>query len=212
MGGYRDGYWPMMGPGMMGDRSVPQYTEELSLPMDQAKYLAEQYLGSLNDPDLAVKEIMEFEQNFYIIFYEESTGVGAFEMLIWKSGQTAGRLVPEPGPNMMWNTKYGGMMGHMDGGMMGGGMMGGQYRDVPTADIPIDEDEAKKIGQQYLDEYLPDATIEESTRFYGYYTFDFGKEGEIVGMFSVNGYNGQVWYHGWHGAFIGMEEYYEHHD
>lgn len=47
----------------------------------------------------------------------------------------------------------------------------------------------------------------ESTKFYGYHTFDFGRDGKIIGMFSVNGYSGQVWYHGWHGVFIGMEEY-----
>ncbi|MCW3975345.1 MAG: hypothetical protein NWE86_03775 [Candidatus Bathyarchaeota archaeon] len=227
MSGYRDGYWPMGGPGMMGDRGAPQYSNGLSITMDQAKYIAEQYPSSLNNPDLAVKEIMEFDYNFYVIFYEKSTGIGAFEMLIWKKDPGGmmgrggmmggsvimGQIVPEPGPNMMWNTKYGGMMCHMSGDMMGGGMMGGQYEGIPTADMPIGEDEGRRIGQQYLDEYLSGATIEESTTFYGYYTFDFGKDGEIYGMFSVNGYNGQIWYHGWHGPFIGMEEYEDdHHD
>lgn len=212
MGAYGGGYWPMMGPGMMGDWSAPGDSRQVSMSMEQAEYLANQYLASLNDPDLAVKEIMEFEQNFYVIYYERSTGIGAFEMLIWKTGGNAGRITPEPGPNMMWNTKYGGMMGHMGGGMMGGGMMGG-YRqgEVPTADMPIGEDQAKKIGQEYLDQYSSGSTIVESTKFYGYYTFDFVKDGEIQGMFSVNGYSGQVWYHGWHGAFIGMEEYGEEH-
>ena len=153
---------------------------------------------------------MEFENNFYIIYYEKSTGLGAFEMLIWKTSPNAGQIMPEPGPNMMWNTKYGGMMGHMGGFM--GGMMGGRYRGEATADMPIDEDEARRIGQEYLDEYMPRAVIMESTKFYGYYTFDFGKDGKIIGMFSVNGYNGQVWYHGWHGAFITMEEYGEGHE
>lgn len=94
------GYCPMegfmdqstWGPGMMDQRmdpdmkwnySTPEYTEE-PLTLDQAEYLAKQYLGSLNNPDLEIKEIMEFEYNFYIIDYEKSTGIGAFEMLIWK--------------------------------------------------------------------------------------------------------------------------------
>jgi len=66
-------------------------------------------LTSLNSLDLAIGEIMEFEQNFYVIYYEKSTGIGAFEMLIDKR---TGRIFPEYGPNMMWNTKYGhlGMM------------------------------------------------------------------------------------------------------
>ena len=79
---------------------------------------------------------------FYIVYYEKNTGIGAFEMLIWKqtppSGMmggmmgcgmgggnriTAGVIMPEPGPNMMWNTKYS-PMGYR---MMGQGMMG--YRN-----------------------------------------------------------------------------------
>jgi hypothetical protein len=89
--------------------------------MAQAVEISEAYLESLNDPDLAIAEIMEFERNFYVVFYERSTGVGAFEMLIDKE---TGRIFPEYGPNMMWNTKYGhgGMGWSMMG--MGGPMMG----------------------------------------------------------------------------------------
>ena len=86
-------------------------------------------------------------------------------------------------------------------------MMGGQQGRTPTADMPIGEGEAKTIGQQYLDRYFPGATIEGVNRFYGYYTFDFEKDGKIQGMFSVNGYTGQTWYHGWHGAFIDENEF-----
>ncbi|MEM2895994.1 MAG: hypothetical protein QW265_00460 [Candidatus Bathyarchaeia archaeon] len=161
---------------------VYRYRPSLPLTMEQAASMVKLYLDSLNNPDLAIKEIMEFEQNFYIIFYEKSTGIGAFEMLIWKTNPSymmgsmmVGQIMPEPGPNMMWNTKYGGKMGHMGSGMMGGEMMVSRYRGVPTADMPIDEDEAKEIGQQYLDIYFPTAAIMESTKFYGYYTFDFGK-------------------------------------
>jgi hypothetical protein len=195
------------------------------ISMDQAKAIADHYLDSLNNPDLIIKEIMEFQSNFYIMIYEKSSGVGAFEMLIWKTdpsgmmgydgnyggmmgrGMMVGQIMPEPGPNMMWNTKYGGMMGQMGGGMMGGGMMGGQQGRTSTADVPIGEAEARTIGQQYLDRYFPGATIDGVNRFYGYYTFDFEKDGKIQGMFSVNGYTGQTWYHGWHGAFIDENEF-----
>ncbi|MGB6679795.1 MAG: hypothetical protein WBF08_00545, partial [Candidatus Bathyarchaeia archaeon] len=80
-----DGYVPQ--GGMMGSDYVPQYTGE-PLTIDQAEYLAKQYLGSVNNPDLAIKEIMEFEYNFYIIYFEKTTGIGAFEMLIWKKTPT----------------------------------------------------------------------------------------------------------------------------
>lgn len=185
-----------------------QYEVEALVPknIDEAEELAESYVASLGYSDLAVEEIMEFEYNYYIIFYEKSTGIGAFETLIWKTGQNAGWIMSEPGPNIMWNTKYGHMMGYMGQGMMGRGMIGSQYKYSPTADMPIDENEAQEIGREYLNQCFPGTTIEESTKFYGYYTFDFGKEGLIEGMFSVNGYTGQTWYHGWHGDFIQMKE------
>ena len=221
MGGYRDEHWSTTLASTT--TTGTQYTglPPTAISMDQAKAIADHFLDSLNNPELAVKEIMEFEYNFYVLFYEKSTGVGAFEMLIWKvdpsvsgfgmmgySGSVVGRIMPEIGPNMMWNTKYGGMMGQMGGGgTMGGGMMGGQQGRVPTANMPVNEDEAKKIGQQYLDRYFAGAIIEGVNKFYGYYTFDFEKDGKIQGMFSVNGYTGQTWYHGWHGVFIEEKEF-----
>jgi hypothetical protein len=169
----------------------------------------------LGNPNLAIKEIMEFQYNFYIIYYEQDTGRGAFEMLIWKQeppygmmggnmgmggwmggyAQT-GAIVPEPGPNMMWNVKY----GHMRTGMMG---ISNQASSVET----ISRDEAGRLAQQYLDANFNNARVEMSTHFYGYYTFDFTVNGKIAGMLSVNAYTGQVWYHSWHGAFIQQVEY-----
>jgi len=64
--------------------------------MDHAVSISERHLTSLNSPDLAIGEIMEFEQNFYVIYYEKSTGIGGFEMLIDKD---TGRIFPEYGPN-----------------------------------------------------------------------------------------------------------------
>src|SRR3972149_9562574 len=72
---------------------------------DKAKQLADQYLGARSD--LRIKEIMEFSNNFYIIVQEKSTGINAFELLV---DRYTGRVMPEHGPNMMWNTNYG-MMG-----------------------------------------------------------------------------------------------------
>lgn len=77
--------------------------------MEQVEAMTEQYLARV-DADLRIEEIMEFSNNFYVIARERSTGINAFELLIDKS---TGRLGLEPGPNMMWNQKY----GHM--GMVG---------------------------------------------------------------------------------------------
>jgi len=49
-----------------------------TLDMDRAESIAQRYLASLNDQDLGIEEIMEFEYNFYAMYYK-STGIGAFE-------------------------------------------------------------------------------------------------------------------------------------
>jgi len=46
----------------------------------------------------------------------------------------------------------------------------------------------------------------EAAAFPGYATIDVTKDGKVSGMLSVNATTGQVWYHWWHGAFVGMSE------
>jgi len=167
--------------------------------IDGALGIAERYLASLNAPDVDIDEIMEFEQNFYVVFYEKSTGIGAFEMLIDK---VTGRIFPEYGPNMMWNTKYG------HGGMMGGGMMR-RYSQSPSAQMPISEGEATSIAQRFLDKFYLGTVAEDPHSFYGYYTIHVTRNGEISGMLSVNGYDGAVWYHNWHGNYFQSLEMHE---
>jgi hypothetical protein len=140
---------------------------------------------------------MEFQYNYYAIYYEKSTGARAFEMLI---DPYSGRIFPEYGPNMMWNTKYGMMSGAMHG------MMGGRGT-LPTVNMPITSSQAAAIAEDYLKTYLPSASTEEPDTFYGYYTIHILREGRIYGMLSVNGYSGNVWYHGWHGTFIQLMEF-----
>jgi hypothetical protein len=111
----------------------------------------------------------------------------------------------------MWNLKYGGLShGSMMGGYSGfmGGMMGGWNNRSTTpatvsADMPVTKDQAIKNAQDYLDQNQPGTiAANDPTQFYGYYTLDFSKEGKVVGMMSVNGYNGQIFLHTWHGSFI----------
>jgi len=155
--------------------------------IDRALAISEKYLASMSNPDLAIAEIMEFEQNFYVIYYEESTGIGAFEMLIDK---ITGRIFPEYGPNMMWNSKYG------HGGMMGS-------RNQPFSyPMTIRSENAKTTAQEFLDLYYPGTIAEDPHPFYGYYTLHVEKDGMIFGMLSVDGFDGEVWYHDWHGGYI----------
>ena len=186
---------------------------------EQAVQAVQQYLQGLNNQDLQLGEVMEFSGNFYAQVKEKSTGTGAFELLV---NRYSGAVHPEPGPNMMWNTKYGhmsgvsAMMGRMRGmmggrgtaddawnGMMrGGGMMGG-LQPLPTGDVTVTKEQARENAQAFLDDELPGAKLADDTgSFYGYYTIDFMKDGKTYGMLSVNGYTGQVWYHTWHGEFI----------
>lgn len=202
---------------MMGQWSQqPQTSPNTVITLDQAKQIAQQYLTSTGNSNLAIKEIMEFQNNFYIIYYEKDTGIGAFEMLIWKqtpssgmmgggmmSGRTMmGVIMPEPGPNMMWNTKY----SQMGRGMMGQEMMGS--RNQASSAMTITKDRALQLVQAYLDANFSNAKVEMATQFYGYYTVDFTASGQIAGMLSVNGYTGQVWLHTWHGTFIQEVEFY----
>ncbi|TAK35962.1 MAG: hypothetical protein EPO21_04270 [Chloroflexota bacterium] len=123
--------------GMMGGwaAQTPQ-NQGTPISLDKAVEAAQTYVERMGNKDLVVTEVMEFQNNFYAIVKEKSTGTGAFELLI---NRYTGAVHPEMGPNMMWNTKYGHMTGE-HGGMMGGtggttgdhgmmgdqGMMGGQ--------------------------------------------------------------------------------------
>ena len=221
------GYGGSQGFGMMGlwGSTYPEGTEILT--MDEAKAAVERSLEAWNNNDrsaersrrsLEVAEVMEFSKQFYAIVQEKSTGIGAFEVLVDKM---TGTVYPEPGPNMMWNRKYGMMGGYGTGmigggygygGMMGGGqgygIMGGATGPAPSATMPIGEAEAVELAQEYLDRVRPGHRAdEEADGFYGYYTVHVLTDGQVAGMLSVNGYTGRVWYHTWHGAFVDMTEH-----
>ncbi len=185
-GGMMGGY----GGGMMGGAFAQAPAGGSVISIDQAQQAVERYAAGYGS-GLAVDELIEFQDNFYAIVKEKSTGTGAFEVLVNK---VTGAVAPEPGPNMMWNTKYG----------MRGGMMGGLLRQSGT--MSVSKDRAGQIAQSWLDANQPGAKIESPDTFYGYYTVHYTKDGTVAGMLSVNGYSGQVWYHSWHGAFIQEKE------
>ncbi len=211
--GYRsNGPAQMGGWGVCGGPagSCPIWGEDggLSLPpagqaltMEEAYAAVERYAAAWGNPDLVVHEVMEFDQNFYAIVEEESTGIGAFEVLVDK---WTGAVGPEPGPNMMWNARYGMMGGR--GMMGGGGMMGGYWTDGTR--MRVSPEQAAQIAQEWLDRNLPgvEARADDVDPFYGYYTLHVWDDGQVYGMLSVHGETGQVWYHNWHGGFVAMLE------
>jgi len=199
------------GPGMMGGYGYNN-ANVIPLTIDQARKAADAYVKNLGIEGLMVEEIMIFDNNGYALVVEESTGMGAFELLIDPVSQTA---YPEHGPNIMWNLKYGGLnhqnmmggRGSWMGRMMGGFGWGNTNPAEVSADMPVTPEKAVEYAQKYLDSNFTGTVASDNpVKFYGYYTLDFEKIGKVVGMLSVNGYNGQIFYHFWHGTFIEESE------
>jgi hypothetical protein len=186
MGGWEG--CPMMAGGWNG--VDPDATP---LTMEEAGEKVAQFLAAFGNDDLELAEIMEFTGNFYAEVREKSTDVGAFELLV---DRYAGNVYPEPGPNMMWNLKYGHMGGY--------GMM--RWRGAADETMPVTPEQAVEQAQKYLDRFNIGLTAGEAESFYGYYTLHTLRDGQVTGMLSVNGYTGAVWYHHWHGDFIAMNE------
>jgi hypothetical protein len=185
------------GSGMMGAWTPPNGLRPAgrTLTLDEAVKVAEAYIAAWHTAHpLELSEVMQFSNHFYGEAAESDTGRGAFEFLI--DPQT-GTVVGEPGPNMMWNLRYGMNV------MMGVGLW-----QPPTAgegDLPVTVQQAQQDAQAYLDDVLPGTQADsEADTFYGYYTLHILRDGQVVGMLSVNGYSGQVWLHHWHGDFVTM--------
>lgn len=167
---------------------IPGITEKARVEtIDQAKEIVDEYLDKFYS-SLQVDEIMEFTNHYYIRVVETSTNIGALELLI---DRNTGRIYFEPGPSMMWNTKY----GHM-------------YQDSnATGNLTVTQSEALLIAQNWLEKNVPGMMVDEAMGNYGYYTLDYKQNNTIKGMLSVNGDNGDVWYHSWHGTFISEMTY-----
>ena len=90
----------------------PKSTTKSVGSLDEARAAFERAVAGYGNPNLEVGEVMEFSNNYYAEVEEKDTHIGAMELLINRPGN---RVYPEPGPNMMWNTKYGMMSGAATG-------------------------------------------------------------------------------------------------
>ncbi len=182
------------GGGMMGSQMfwVPRGSNANAEPIT-FEAVEERVEATLDGrEDLAIAEIMIFDNHAYVEIIEANTGIGAMELLV--DPQTL-IVYPEHGPNMMWNTKY---------GMHGGGMMGFATQ---VGDMTVGAEEAVALAQAYLDRSTPGLKADDhAAEFYGYYTIHTVQDGQVVGMLSVNGYSGDVFPHTWHGALLNMRE------
>jgi len=197
MGGYGRG--GMMGQGMMWSDNSPFFAVE-PLTIAQATEAVNGYLATFNDPNLQLAEVMIFDNHAYAEIVEQDSGIGAMELLVYSQTQA---VYPEMGPNMMWNLKYGMMSGYG-----GHGMMGYAPPVEPGANMAISPEAAVAAAQTYLDTTFDNGFTadDHADPFYGYYTLHVNRDGQTIGMLSVNGYTGQVFLHTWHGKLLDMSE------
>jgi len=164
------------------------------LAMDEAVNIAQRHMDRLGLHDVALTEIMEFENHFHAAMTETDTGRHAFALTIDRYN---GQVRPAPGPNGRWNLKYGPMMTGA----------AGPVDDAAVAQpMAVSPDQARDRAQRFLHQHWPGASVdpEEVWSSYGYHTMPFHRQGQIAGMLSVHGTTGEVWHHDWHGAFLGM--------
>jgi hypothetical protein len=183
--------WSMGAPGVMMGRVFGGGAGDIGI--DRAVAIAQNTAASYSGGSLTADEVIEFSSNYYASIREKDSGIGAFEILI---DRATGNVIREPGPDMMWNAKY---------SPMGGGMMGG-FGATSSRPMTVTAQQAHVAAQRWLDANRAGASVKAPDSFYGFYTIDFEKAGQLVGMLSVNGYTGQVWYHSWHGTFIQLRD------
>ena len=108
-------YGGMMGGGMMGGgygcgspSGYYGFPQGDRIGMTEAKAFLADFIRYNRLSGIEIGEVMEFEHNFYAQLRETGSGMGALEVLV---DPFSGYVSPEPGPNMMWNSKYGHMRG-----------------------------------------------------------------------------------------------------
>ena len=196
--GGRGGRGGMMGPGAQGDaqrQGGPQWgrqgqtapTLDKPLTLDTAAERVTKAIADWGYTDLVVDEVIQYQWGFYVLVKEKATGKGAVELIV---DPRTGVVGFEPGPNMMWNTKY----GHM-------------RWSGTTTQTPISADDAKKTASDWLTQNGDTTKWEmDVVEMYGYYTIHLVRDGRAEAMLSVNSTTKQVWYHNWHGAFVAAKE------
>jgi hypothetical protein len=179
---------PGYAPGMMSNSRLAQ-TQPLDSP-EAAQAAFARYLGVVDNRNVALDEVMQFQWYYYASVKDTTTADGAFELL---ANPRTGFVSPEFGPGMMWNTQY--------RLMRAWGMLNGLW-GRPAVEPSLSSDQAQQLAQHWLDQNQPGGVTGTLHAFPGYYTLHIAQAGEIAGIVSVNAYTGQVWYHTWLGPFV----------
>lgn len=129
-------------------------------------------------------EVIWFDNGFYVEL-KDSAGDSATEVIVEPA---TGAVATEPGPAMMWNTRY------------------AVHRPAAAA-TTVDAAKAQQVALAWLAANLPGHAAQAPDAYPGYYTMETTTESGVVnGMLSVNASTGQVWNHSWHGRFIARED------
>jgi hypothetical protein len=129
-------------------------------------------------------EVIWFDNGFYVEL-KGPAGDSATEVIV---DPATGAVSTEPGPAMMWNTRYG---MHRTG-------------STPTT---VSAERASQLATNWLARNLSGRLTQPPDAYPGYYTVETTtSDGTVNGMLSVNASTGQVWYHTWHGRFIARED------
>jgi hypothetical protein len=128
-------------------------------------------------------EVIWFDNGFYVEL-KDAAGEAATEVLVDPSGTVS----TEPGPAMMWNTRY------------------GMHRAGADTAASLSAGQARSIAEAWLAANRPGRHADAIDAYPGYFTVEFTRGGTVDGMLSVNATTGQVWYHSWHGRFIARED------
>jgi len=157
------------------------------ITMEQALQLAQEYIDARAD-NLSIARMYEFERVFYAVVVETDTGIGAFQLIIQP---VSGIVRFETGPCAVWNTAYGRRF----------------LRDDEPDANQLTMEEAAAQAQQALDDAGEDAAVNpDGIAFYGYYTFEYSVDDEVIGLVSVNAADGDYWFHHWLGELISRED------
>ena len=189
MGGYGQGQGAgagMMGGSMMGSMGMVWLPGDgvavSSIPAARARAAKAAAPAGLHPG-----EVVWFDNGFYVEF-KDGAGQPATEVIV---DPRTGSVSTEPGPAMMWNTRF----GMRAGSSSAGPVTSAKAREVATAWLA-----ANQTGNQ------GGTTIRSLDAYPGYFTIDLQRNGAVSGMMSVNSSTGAVWYHAWHGAFKALED------
>jgi hypothetical protein len=176
------------GPGMMGGAGMMGvvWLRGNGIPVVSIPAARDRANAASSAVGLHPGEVIWFDNGFYVEL-KDASGNPATEVIV---DPASGAVGTEPGPAMMWNTRY--------------GMHG---RPSVPGTRAVSADRAGQIASAWLSANVPGHIAQPPDAYPGYYTMETtSAAGTVNGMLSVNAATGQVWYHSWHGRFIARED------